>query len=147
MPIFKVGDDVVALEPGIPRYFGGRIHRVINIPREDGGPLYEVQFFQDGANFASGRSHILPESQIFEKVRTKRRKDWTETFPSTHNQEFAVENIRQHRQHSHGRLPCPFTIRTDFSRCKIDTDYQVVWVGYNYTTWEAESAFVVLLFK
>lgn len=142
-PLFKVGDNVLALEPNFPRYFGGRVHRVINtLPREDGGPLYEVHFFQDGNN-ESGRSFILPEHMVYEKVRIKKHNDWTEVYSTGHSEEFPVEEVLRHRTHQHGRLPCPYTKKDALSRCKMKFDYEVMWVGRDELTWETELSFVV----
>ncbi len=146
VPRYKVGDIVIALEPMTPRRFAGKVQQVFNLPKESGGPYYKIKFFEDGNNFPDDRTFFLFEPYVYEKGELrpkhgKKGKKGEVVFP-TYKPEYAIDEIKNHRQHEHGRLPCVYT-KNDARRCQITMDYLVYWLGREKPTWEEESCLVV----
>jgi hypothetical protein len=143
---FKKGDNVLAVDPLWPRYYAARVLREIDLPQKDGGPLYELQFHQDGdmgENASAEMTFFLSGQYIFGGGRLIRHTSdgYAELEDAPHRQEYDVEEVTGHRAHRHGRHPCARSKKT--KNCKVTIDYNVVWDGYSYKTWETDEQFGV----
>jgi hypothetical protein len=157
-PRFNVGEYVCAVEPLTPRAYAAKILRVIEAPATDGGPWYEVEFCEDGQENTTEGKFFLSGQYIYGRGRLGKISRGRGPFVDVHvdggeaasekSGEFqiAANGVLAHRKHRHGRLPCPFVKEREArGQCKIDYDYCVAWVGYDYHTWESEEQFEVII--
>ena len=143
---YQPGDDVLAVDPLWPRFYAARVIREIDVPQVDGGPYYELQFHQDGndgENSSAQMTYFLSGQYIFGRGTLLKHtsEGYAEVEDASHEQEYEVVEVVAHRDHIHGRHPCPRKKNT--KSCTVTIDYYVVWNGYNYKTWETEEQFGV----